>query len=255
MKCKYCGAEIGEGLRICLECGEEVEYTREQLDDEFSDGVVDEGYYDSDSAREVELQNDAEEKQETNKKMFGVILLALLIAAVVLGIVLAVMAKNNGGSLTGDDIADALTQNVSNSQVIAYQDDAQTAETTAAVVEETTTTTTTTTTEDPGAEAAALRSLLTSKTWATNIEGYDAEVKFKNDGTAVITAKIKVLGMTVKKDLDAKYSLTDDCIMTFGAEYGGKNYGVKGALVRNSDSELTLVRANNAGTISLKAVK
>ena len=257
MKCKYCGAEISEGLRICLECGEEVDYTREQLDDEFSDGVVDEGYYDSDSAREVELQNDAEEKQEVRKKMTGVIVLALLIAAVILGIVLAVMAMKNGGKLTGDDIADALgQQNVSSSQVIAVSEDMIETTTTAETTTTTeATTTTTTTTTAAGAEAAELRRLLTSKKWSTNIEGYDADVQFKNDGTAVITAKIKVLGMTVKKDITAKYSLTDDCVMTFGAEYGGTNYGVKGVLVRNSDDELTLVRANNAGTISLKAAK
>lgn len=261
MKCKYCGAEISEGLRICLECGEEVDYTREQLDEEFSDGVVDEGYYDSDSAREVELQNDAEEKQEVRKKMTGVIVLALLIAAVILGVILAVMSMKNGGKLTGDDIADALSQqNVSSTQVIAadsgdQSDDMIETTTTAETTTTTEATTTTTTTTAAGAEAAELRKLLTSKKWSTSIEGYDADVQFKNDGTAVITAKIKVLGMTVKKDINAKYSLTDDCIMTFGAEYGGTNYGVKGVLVRNSDDDLTLVRANNAGTISLKAAK
>lgn len=257
MYCKKCGAEIGEGLRVCLNCGEEVEYTSEQLKQEFSDGVVDEGYYDSDPARQVEYENSAEIQQDVKKHMWGAVLITLLIALAVLGIAIAAMAMTKTGLFAENDISDMLAGQtvVSQTQVIAPTEEEVEASAEPEPAEEPA--------EEPveaapveepqNNEAEAIRNLLLTKKWSTTIEGYDGDVVFKEGGKAVITAKVPVFGLTVKKDIDAKYTFTDDCVLTLTADYGGNSYGIKGLVVRNSDRELEIIRANNAGSLKLTA--
>lgn len=255
MYCKKCGAEIGEGLRVCLSCGEEVEYTSEQLKEEFSDGVVDEGYYDSDPARQVELDNSAEIQQDVKKHMWGTVLITLLIALAVLGIALAAMAMTKTGLFAENDIDDLLSGQpvVSQTQVITTAEDDVLANTEPETVEEQPVEEAPAVEEPQETEADIIRKLLLSKKWSTTIEGYDGDVVFKEGGKAVITAKVPVFGMTVKKDINAKYTFTDDCVLTLTAEYGGNSYGIKGLVVRKSDTELEIVRANNAGSLKLTA--
>ena len=257
--CRKCGAEIQSGLRVCLNCGEEVDLTRQQVTDEFSDGVVQEGYYDSDAARMDEYENRQEIQQDVRKHMAGTVLITLLVALAVIAIALAVMASNKTGIFAEKDPDNLFAAQGNENQVIATVDtpqqdevpiiddqpEEQPAEEAAAQPEEPA--------EQAPSQADEIRNLMITKKWTTTLEGYEGEVEFKKDGRAVITAVVPVLGFKVKKSLDAKYILTDDCEFTISAEYGGKSYGVTGTVEKISDSELKLTRAKNGGTITLKA--
>ena len=81
------------------------------------------------------------------------------------------------------------------------------------------------------------------------MEGYDATITFKADGTAVI--KVKVLFTTVK--VDAEYVVTDDCKAVIRGEYGDMQLGISGTISAPSDSKLVVDRGSGKEKVVLKA--
>ncbi|MBE6759461.1 MAG: zinc ribbon domain-containing protein [Ruminococcaceae bacterium] len=126
-----------------------------------------------------------------------------------------------------------------------------TATTTTATTTTTTTrpTTTTTTVDAKKLEAEEIRNLLVSCAWETELEGYDATVKFKKDGTATITVKVFLFSKTI----DAKYSVNDKCHAVIQAEYDGQLLGISGMISKVSDTKLVVERDKNMGKVTLTA--
>ena len=98
-------------------------------------------------------------------------------------------------------------------------------------------------------EAEEIRSLLVSRTWKTQLEGYNATVKFNKDGTAVITVKVFLFS----KSIEAEYSVSDKCHAVIQAEYEGQLLGISGDISKISDTRLVVERDRNLGKVTLEA--
>lgn len=112
---------------------------------------------------------------------------------------------------------------------------------------------TTTTVNQAAKDAAEIREMLVSRKWKTNLEGYDATITFRKDGTATITVKIGFLFITKEESIEAEYSVSDRSHAVIVANYGGTDYGISGYMKKASDTELVVERDKNMGTVTLKA--
>ncbi len=274
MFCSKCGAETFDNENFCLRCGARLKRIE---NDDTQDGYVNDQSYDR-AYNDINIDDysqsvsGGENGQKTGRGIAKTILAVLVICIVALSIAVVVISAGQSDVLgEGGLVSQAMggqhndATEPSGTPIAATEPSEETTQTT--TTEPTTTTTaeiTTTTTTTTAAttkttkntqEADRIRGLLVKKKWSTTLEGYNADITFNKDGTATVTAKIKVLGMTIKKSVDAEYSVTDDCKVVLKAEYEGKDYGISGTISYVSDKELLVERSNNAGRITLKAAK
>ena len=126
---------------------------------------------------------------------------------------------------------------------------------TTTTTEQTTTTTasttaaTTTTTAAQTDDTQAMRDLLVSKRWKTDVMGFDAEIEFYEDGSAQVKLKVLFTKMTVP----GKYSIGKDGKFTLEFSYGGETYYAAGVLRKSSSDKLVV--AVDSKEYTLTAIK
>lgn len=89
---------------------------------------------------------------------------------------------------------------------------------------------------DKLAEAVRIRKLLVSKKWKSNIMGYDANLTFKNDGTAKISVKV----LFVTQNVNGTYDIGDDCSVLIRFSYAGSKYRIIGTAHAVNDDKIVL---------------
>jgi len=273
MFCTSCGAKAQDGDMFCPECGAKLKHA--------AGAAASAGAPNYNAGNPFAQASAPAEKKARKNKGAGLIVALLLVVALAMLFFAAcrgylgeeIAAMTCGGSdsqsgipvsgeaepdssLSGDEIIPAVV-----SPVDADEDAEVTTATTTATTTttSTTTTTTTTTTTKPTTttttanakkqEAEEIRKLLVSKTWTTELEGYNATIKFKKDGTATITVKVFLFSQSI----DAQYSVNDDCHAVIMGEYGGNTYGISGIISKISNKELLVERDKNMGQVTLNA--
>ena len=282
MYCTGCGAKIESGERFCLQCGKQVTVSGDAANSQSAympfkkksepnaPIVINNTYADITSKRQ---SADADKHKRAGKKGAAVVLVSLLAGLLLCGgTYLYLGGDNENNSLS----ACAMCADAEDVSVTLPSDtDVQTQEitTTTAQTETTTTTTTTTTivttkptTTKPSTtkpttttqnakkkEAERIRSLLVKNKWKTSIEGYDAEITFKENGKAVVTVKFKLGFLSMSETVNATYSVDDKCHAVIKAKYNNMDLGVSGYVTAKSDKKLVLERDGNQGTLTLTA--
>lgn len=262
MFCTNCGAQAQDTDMFCPGCGARLKHSAAAAGSSAAGATVgnpfNEAYYQTG-------QSKPEKKKKANAGagvivvlMFAVILAMLLFAASrgYLGDSLAGLFSGcfveDTVPVNGETDTELEPEQDTDSLPVVSDGDAEAVTTTA------TTTTTTTTTEKPTTtttvnvkkqQAEEIRKLLVAKEWTTELEGYKATIKFKNDGTATIS--IKVLFMT--QTINAQYSVNDECHAVIIGEYGGNTYGISGIISKSSDTKLIVDRDKNMGKVTLTA--
>ena len=273
MFCTKCGAKAIDGDMFCPECGARLKhvaaagaagghYNNEGFRNDFTPPKPQTGWEPSEKVCESYSKpvGKSEKSAKKGKKMVWVIsvLLLLVVAAM---LVFAGMRGYLGETVNGwmtsckDSVGmgekDDVTSD-SDADITTSSGTTTTATTTTATTTTTTTTrptTTTTTVDAKKLEAEEIRNLLVSCAWETELEGYDATVKFKKDGTATITVKVFLFSKTI----DAKYSVNDKCHAVIQAEYDGQLLGISGMISKVSDTKLVVDRDKNMGKVTLTA--
>ncbi len=262
MFCTHCGAQAQDTDMFCPGCGAKLKHSAAAATSAASAGTTagnpfNEAYYQAG-------QSKPNKKKKANA---GAGIIVILMFAVILAMLLFAASRGYlGDSLAGlfsGCVAEDTVPVSGDTEPEPEQDtdllplvsdgDAETETTTAA-----TTTTTTTTTEKPTTtttvnvkkqQAEEIRKLLVAKEWTTELEGYKATIKFKNDGTATITIKVLFITQTI----DAKYSVNDECHAVIIGEYNGSTYGISGNISKSSDTKLVVDRDKNMGKVTLTA--
>lgn len=272
MFCTKCGAKAIDGDMFCPECGARLKHVaaagaagghnnNEGFRNDYTPPQSQQSWEPSEKVYESYSQPVETPKKtaKKSKKMVGVIsMLLLLVVAAML--VFAGMRGYLGETVSGwmtscmDTIGagendDAVSD--TDAEITTSSGTTTTATTTTATTTTTTTrpTTTTTTVDAKKLEAEEIRNLLVSCAWETELEGYDATVKFKKDGTATITVKVFLFSKTI----DAKYSVNDKCHAVIQAEYDGQLLGISGMISKVSDTKLVVDRDKNMGKVTLTA--
>jgi len=241
--CKVCGAAAQQGERFCHCCGKELPTAMSQ-----------------------------KAKRENAKKR-GVLIAAVLLAAMVL-CGSAWLGLRGADSISGTACALCPSEQTAvqpSSPAVSSTDDAvqeedttestttttatttTTTATTTTTTKKTTAATTTTTQNAKKAEAERIRKLLVSKKWKTTVEGYDANVEFKSNGTAVITVKIGVGFLSITEKVNAEYAIDDNCHAVIHAKYNNMNLGISGMISSSSNDKVVINRDANQGKVTLTA--
>lgn len=276
MFCTKCGAQAIDGDMFCPGCGAKLKhaaaagaaggygqtagqqagYTAPQPQSWEPSGKVYESY--SKPVKMPKKKKNAPAKK--GRAGVGIIAALLLLVAAAM-LVFAGMRGYLGETVsglfascgeTGQQGEIALPVSGADAEITTTSGTTTTTTTTTATTTTTTTrpTTTTTTVDAKKLEAEEIRSLLVSRTWETELEGYKATVKFKKDGTATITVKVFLFS----KSIDAQYSVNDKCHAVIQAEYEGQMLGISGDISKVSDTKLVVDRDRNMGKVTLKAV-
>ena len=265
MFCTSCGAQILDGEKFCSKCGRPVKAVEEQTSskekshDKFEPIVVN---ITPDMLQGGSAPSGNSKKPKKKTKMRVVIISLLMVIVLLIGIG---VISNLLDATTPQEIISALLekddddaqQDVSFSDAALSETDVQI--TTTAEVTTTTTTTTTTTVSTTSKEqllaqqAKEIQSLLVSKKWTTELEGYQADLTFNNDGTALVEVDVKIGFISMKQKVDATYEISPRCFAIIRGSYNGMNLGISGTITKISDNELLLDRGGDLGTLTLKA--
>ncbi len=268
MFCTKCGAQALNGDMFCPECGAKLKHTAASGSDGSTNQYA--GYsapqpqswepsgrvYESYSKPVKTPKNKADRKRNRSVGVIAALLLLVVAAMLIFAGMRGYLGENIGSLFAscgknGEQVETMLPV----SQTDADKETTETASTTETTVTTTTTTTTTkpttttTTVDAKKLEAEEIRNLLVSRTWKTQLEGYDATVKFNKDGTATITVKIFLFN----KSFDAKYSVNDKCHAVIQAEYEGQVLGISGDISKVSNTKLVVERDKNMGKVTLNA--
>jgi len=207
--------------------------------------------------------------KKKRKNKGGLWAIALLLVVIVLLVCVGV-ASNCLNATTPQEILDALSGEINNTQDsdIQWNEDTEhtadsvESQTTSTSTSATTTTTTTTTTtartsseqEILAQQAEEIRALLIKNKWETTVSGYDAVITFYNDGTALIEVDVKVGFFTVTQKVEATYEVSSRCFAVIKGSYNGMNLGISGTITKISSRELLVDRGGDLGTLTLKAI-
>jgi len=273
MFCTGCGAQIFDGEKFCSKCGRPVKAAEEKPPkkdnsyDRFEPIVVN---ITPDMMQSGSSAPSGETKPLKKKSKLKVVIISLLIVLVLL--VGVGVISNMLDATTPQEIINALIKEnegesseggVSSSDEALPEDEAQitaeeeiTTTTTSTTTSTTTTTTTVSTTSKEqllAQQSKEIQKLLVSKKWTTELEGYQADITFKNDGTALVEVDLKIGFISMKQKVDATYEISPRCFAIIRGSYNGMNLGISGTITKISDKELLLDRGGDLGTLTLKA--